>query len=459
MPYSYITWGGLKDQLSARLADTAQTFWVSAEIELLMTEALRTLGLCTGFWRERGTLASSTGVAFYDINTLLYNGSEYLLAPTVTDRDIIKQIQYALLESASSQTSWTGTEMFTYNDISKAITNRRNQFSSDTGIVVSRSLINILPPPASREILVQDVVDLRRMAWLGASPENYYKTMWRDDERMLTAYQPDWSVDPGTPSTYSIMATPPLRFQIAPPPISTGQIELLTVNSVTLDPANSATILGIPDDLTPAIKWGALADLLGIDGIASDPTRAAYCESRYMQYVQLARALPVVIHAEINGLPLIPSTLAEMDASTPNWQNIASGPTNPVADLLLVAPNMIALSAVPSTRTSVTLDVVRRTPIPATDLDDLQLGREQLDMAMDYAEHLALFKVGGAEWHATERQGQNFMMQAVAYNQRLSAAARAALSASMQSQRQKQEIPRRLNDSAMGVGALQVQNG
>lgn len=452
MPYSHTTFSQLKTALSQRLGDTNKIFWVDTELGLLSTESIRTFGLCSGFWRERGTLSTSANLAFYDICTNLSTGAELPLQYAVTDRNIIQQVQYALLESASSQTAWTGTEMFTYQEVANAIQNRLNQFMADTGCVVNRSLVSVISPPSGRETLSQNTVDVRRAAWLGSSPENYYTTLWREDERLLTAADQSWSVTPGAPEAYSIMAPPPLRFQIAPVPVSNGQLELLTVDSASLDPANSATILGIPDDLTPAIKWGALADLLGADGIARDPIRAQFCEQRYMQYVQLARMLPVVIHAEINGVPLIPSTLQEMDASTPNWQNITANTINAVQDLILAAPNLIGLASIPNTAYSVTLDVVRKTPV-YNDGDNVQIGREQLDAILDYAEHLALFKVGGAEWHATERQANNFLLQAMTYNQRLSAAALAALSASIQSQRQKQGVTRR-NETAAGLGAM-----
>lgn len=459
MPYTHTTWGQLQAQLSGRLSDSSQVYWVEDEIPLYLTEAIRTFGLTSGFWRDRGTLDSTPGVAFYDINSLLSNSSGLLLSPTVTDRAIILQLQYALLESTASQSSWSGTEMFTYSDLASAVQNRLNQFMSDTGVVVNRSVSTALSPPISRETLAQSTIDVRRAAWLGASPESYYTTLWREDERLLTASDQSWSTTPGTPANYTIMAPPPLQIQLAPPPQSSGQVELLTVDSKDLTPASTVTILGIPDDLTPAVKWGALADLLGMDGIARDLVRSSFCESRYQQYVQLARLLPIIIHAEINGQPLIPSTLQEMDASTPNWQNVTSSLTNPVVDLILAAPNLIALSAVPSTPTSVTLDVVRRTPIPVTSGAYIQIGREQLDMILDYAENLALFKVGGAEWHSTERQAQNFLAQSITYNQRISAASRSAMSAAMQSERQKQGVPRRVEawlQKSFGVGALTV---
>lgn len=450
MPYTATTFAQLKTQLANRLGDSLKVFWVDTELGILLTESLRTFGLCSGFWRERGVLASFSGTAFYDLGNLVVAGVP-LVGYTVTDQDLIQAIQYHLLENASSQAAWGGTEQFTLDDVTRAIERRRNQFLSDTGAVVTVSTINIAPPPSGRTSLAPNIIDVRRAAWRGAAPLNYFVPLWREDERLLTAANQDWSVSSGTPEAYSIMAPQPLTLQLAPPPVASGQLELLTVNSgATLNPSAGATILGIPDDLTPGIKWGALADLLGKDGIACDPVRAQYAEERYQIYVKLARVLPVVIHAEINGVPLIPSTLQEVESSTPGWENISGAP----ADLILAAPNLIGLSPVPDGAYSVTADVVRRTPV-YTNADPVQIGQEQLDAILDYAEHLALFKCAGAEWHSTDRAAQNFMLQAITYNQRMSASARSSVSAAMQSQRQKEGTPRR-SRSGSGVGAVKV---
>jgi hypothetical protein len=123
-------------------------------------------------------------------------------------------------------------------------------------------------------------------------------------------------------------------------------------------------------------------------------------------------------------------------------------------DIALTASNLIALNPVPDGAYSVTMDVVN-VNIPQGDGDQIQLGREQIDMIIDYAEHLALFKVGGAEWHATERQAKNFLIQCITYNQRLSASARASAIASMESYREKMERPRRLMTGS-SLGALKT---
>ncbi len=451
MAYSYITWGALRTQLAQRLDDSGNVFWVDAEIAVILTEALRTWGILSGFWRERGTFNTVSGTAFYDIPSSITSG---LLNYTVTDRDVIKALQYNLLESASSQTAWGGTEMFTLADLTRAIERRRDQFLQETGCNLTHSTQAVPPPPIGRVSLTDDVIDVRRAVWQNS--DGYYH-LHREDEFSLTAYDRNWTVNPATPYGYSVMATQPVQIQLGPVPIVGGTLDLVTVEAgATLDPAVSATTLELLDDLTPFVKWGALADLLGKDGVARDPERAQFCEKRYQQGVQLTRLLACVLTAQINDVPVQPTTFYDMDAGNLNWQNKSDDPV----DVALGGLNLAALRPVPDGIYSVTMDVVRKAPIPANDGAFVQLGREQLDAVLDYAEHLAMFKVGGAEFTATIRQADNFMLQAITYNQRLSAAARFVIAPKEYSQKEGQMRPRRVRANALGAAtSLEAVNG
>lgn len=450
MAYNHTTWTQLKTNLSQRLGDTSENFWVEDEIEIYLSESLRTFGILSAFWRERGTVALTAGQYFFDLTTAL-SGS--LLTSTITDRDLIEQIQYALLESTSTQTSWPGTSQFTYNDIVNAITQYRNQFLSDTGIIVTRSTDSVVAPLDSGRIeLSQSILDVRRAAWVGLSPQAYYSLLWREDERALTLANSNWADSEGTPTAYSVMSTPPLQIQLAPPPITNGTLDLITVNvGPTLDPANSATALGIPDDLTPAIKWGALSYLLSIDGQARDTSRAEFCAKRYQQYVELARLLSSIVHCELNGVSTIPDTLYSLDCGVPNWQD-QTGVPNYIA---MAGWNMFGVYPVPDSLTaySATFDVVKKTPIPTADGDYVQISQDLIDAVLEYAVHLALFKVGGYEWASTFKLADEFLLQAITYNQRLSASARYIITPKESGQREKAYRARRQQSDALGAAS------
>ena len=75
---------------------------------------------------------------------------------------------------------------------------------------------------------------------------------------------------------------------------------------------------------------------------------------------------------------------------------------------------------------TISVDLVRNAPIPANDSAYVQLGREELDAVLDYAQHLAAFKQGGQEFQATMKHYSNFRRLALVRNQRLAAVLRSA---------------------------------
>ncbi len=449
MAYTAQTFLQTKVQLAERLSDTGMVHWTDTELGIYVKEALRTFGLLSGFWRERGTVNTTSGTSFYDLTTLL-SGS--LLTYTVTDHDIIQEIQYMLLEDASDQTTWPGTNQFTYEDVTGAVQRRLNQFLSDTGIIQSR--ITQVATLTSRQQLPDTVIDVRRVANQGVTPLNYWNRLKREDEFSISAGNIGWTTEQGTPQVFSVMAPPPLTLTLSPTPSSVSTLELIVVKTGTpLTPDTTPSVIGIPDDVTPAIKWGALADLLGKDGPAYDPARADFCEKRYTQYVQLTRLLSCVVNVEIQGRSKIAETLHDLDEGFHDWQNYSGQP----GYIALCGWNLAAIAPVPNNVYSLTFDVVRNSVVPTSDSDYLQVGREQFDMILDYAEHLALFKSGGEELNSSMRQADNFMTQSITYNQRLAAAASYVITPKDASQRTKYQFPRRESANSLGAQPSQTE--
>ena len=427
MPYTHVTFSALKTQLANRLGDVSKIYWRDVELGLYVKESLRTWQAFSAFWRVRATFNTAAGTEFYDLPAQMSS----VLGYNLKDQDIVKDLQYHLLENADTDpagSSWVGTEMFVLADLTAAIERRRNQFLAETGIVVTRSTPNMPPPPVSRVPLADTTIDVRRVVW--KRNDGTFSNCWRSDEWELSAGALHWEVNPAVPYAYSILATPPLTLQVAPAPLDAATLDLLTVDTpAALDPT-TGVLLNIPDNFAWVIKWGALADLLGKDGQARDPQRAAFCEQRYQLGVNLARQSAVIILCEIQGDTVLTEALEAIDAERPGWQGSATAtPT----DICIAGWNLIALRPVPDGIYSVTMDVAQNAPVPSADVDQVQLGREQLDAVLDYAEHLAAFKMGGAEFDATLRQAENFMRQATTYNERLAASALFSVPATGQS--------------------------
>ena len=434
MVYSHTTLAQARAQLATRLQDASLVYFVTAEVDRYIKESLRTWQTLTGYWRARATFVTAAATMFYDLEALL---APALRDFTLLDQDLVTDIEYHLLEPPTPA-AWTGTGQFVLQDLTDALQRRRNQFLVETGCHLVHSTQAMPAPPIGRAPLSDAIIDVRRAAWYDAAL--VYTHLWREDEWAMNASDPTWVTNLGTPTSFSIIATPQVSLQVSPNPIDAGTLDLITVNAgAALNPA-AGVLMGVPDDFCWIVKWGALADLLSKDGPARDPQRADYCEKRYQQGVQLANLFTCVIQAEIQGIPLIVNALADLDAYDQNWQNGSGTPT----DIAIAGINLVVPYPKPDGVYSMTFDVVRNAIIPAVDADQLQIGREELEAILGYAEHLAMFKVGGPEFAATAHYWDNMMHIAATHSERISAASRYAAILAEQSRKEQFARPRRV---------------
>ncbi len=450
MPYAYQNFGSLKIELSRRFNDLGNVYFknpapapgVYNEIAMYLQEAFYTFQSLSGYWRQRDVFNTVAGTAFYPLETNL----PALLSFNLTDRQMIAEIQYHLLEPADP-TTWTGTTMYTLDDLTNSLQRRRNQFLSETGTVLTHTSQVVVPTPIGREPLADTFIDVRRVAWKAALPKTDVIPLWRNDEWAYNAYQPGWSVNPDTPVSYSQIGTPPLQLQLSPVPIDAGEIDILSVQTgADFNPSLNATLLGIPDNLAWVLKWGTLADLFSKDGEARDNGRAAYCEHRWQEGCELARQFVTVVQAEINGLPVFVQSLADLDAFFPSWGVGTGSPTN----VSMAGLNILGLARIPDAGPySVTLDVVRNAPVPVLDTDLIQVGREVLDAILGEAQHIAMLKQGGVEFQNTVPLHSNFVRQAAIYNDKLKAQSIYLNAIEGQSTKEGKEVPRRESDTSL----------
>lgn len=416
--YSYETFAQLKAQLAARLHDTSKVFWTDTELAAILQETFRTFSLLTWHWREQGTFNTIPGTEMYDIATELSSR----LGHTLTDRNLINDIQYHFQEDPTADwaAGWAGTAMFSMDDVAHCLQKRRNKFLADTGCYITRTVADSGGPIGGRIVLADNIIDVRRVA---RDNSGVMTNLWRVNEEELTAFDTSWAAPAAQdPTEYSVMATPPLTVQLSPAPLAAATLDMLTVSAGSdFTPAVAATVVGVPDDMAWIVKWGAMADLLLKDGPARDPERAKYCEERYQHGVALARLATPIVQARIGSLPLTVCALAELDAYSPGWQShTAALPTT----LATAGMNYIALDPPPNVGVAVYLDVVQNAPVPSDDADLVQIGREMVSTILDYAVHLAMFKVGGGEWQATTQLMEQFLLMCGNYNKRMEAASR-----------------------------------
>jgi hypothetical protein len=422
MPYSHLTWLQLRQALASRNQDAGNVYWSDAENKILLTEALRVWQAMTSFSRARVSFDSSANTSFYDLTSVVSS----VLGYNVKDIDLITAISLHLLETnpaglGTAGAAWAGTTMFTLDLVVKAIERRRNLFLADTGCVLTRAVVGVPSPPIGRVPLSDSVIAVRRVAWSAPSvaAATAYLPLWQQDAWAANAFAVGWPNAPGTPLSFSIIEDIPLELQLIPPPASTSQLDLVSVSTGARLDATVGVLLGVPDNWSWAVKWGALADLLEQDGQAQDLAQASYCEQRYQEAVALCRDTEVILQAQLRGQPVFVDSLSDLDAFSPGWQQNPGPPTG----LGSAGPNLIVLAPTPDSAGpySVLLDVVGNASLPVNDGDQVQVGREDIDAILALAQHTALFKEGSASVNDSLDLYRQFQIHAAHFNARIQA--------------------------------------
>jgi hypothetical protein len=449
MPYTAFTLGQLLADLAERLQDPANVFWTAAELTLYVQEALQTWNSMAAWYRDRMVFNTAAATPWYDLSAV----PGTLIPYAVTDSTLFNLIEYHLLEPPGNV--YTGSEMFTGADITNNMQKRRDQFLLETGTVITRSIQTGAQTVDGRVQLSNAIIDVRRAVYLDGAGLRIL--LWPGSESEANSYQFGWWTAPGPPSVFTVVETPPIVIQIIPIPILAGVLEILSVNSgAALNPAVGVP-LGIPNDFSWVVKWGTLADLLTRDGQASDPTRAKYCQQRWIEGIRLAKISTTAITGAIDGNNCPVNSVFDMDTSTSGWEN---NPVTTPSVLGLAGMNMLAVADPPdSFPHSIQLDVLRNMPLPAVAGDFIQVGAEELDVILDYSEHLACFKMGGAEFLATMPAYERMVALARKQNERWRAFSRFPedehdRGRREEQQRRRQEHPEDIPMAADMVGGI-----
>lgn len=403
MGYTQITLGTFLTQVSDLLDDTTNKYWTTAELTYYTWEGLRVFGALTNFWRTRGTItvSAANGSPFYDLGTLMPT----LRTRTWTLTQMVQEVQYMLLENPGGISGTGMSGQLTISSILSAIQDARNRFARDAHIPYTyHAPVYGTSSGGGLISFPQSSVYVHRVSWQDQA-SGAWSTLWRDDAWGADKNNPLWTTELGTPQAYSEAELAPLSLQLIPPPLNAGQLDALTVDSLTMNLASGSQTFSMPDEWVHAIKYAALSQILSSEGMIKDPVRAQYAESRYQQAVTFAQDARSVIRTLLGSNPIGVDAANNIDSSLLYWRNRTGAPTviGLFYDMLMIAPG------IQSTSYTLSLDVSQSAPIPLLTTDFIPVGEELLDSLKNYVCHVAVFKCGGQEFKDTMGGYDEFM--------------------------------------------------
>lgn len=202
----------------------------------------------------------------------------------VLDTEVLNEQQYHLLETADNGAT-VSSGLWTVAEMIDALNETQYRFLKDTLLLVTPAVLVTIPNQL-RHALPADWIATYDATYHTAA-DTWHSLAKADGFEADNSSINDWPVELGTPILYTEGEVPTLTMQIMPASLDAGVINILYVAlSTTL--SNSGVALTVPDEFAPAIKWGALEQLLSKVGRGQDAARAAYCRLRYSEGVAAA---------------------------------------------------------------------------------------------------------------------------------------------------------------------------
>lgn len=400
MPYSHYTLANLTSQVLESLGDPAGVYWDAAtEVKNAINEALREFSGTTSYWRKRVV----TNLQGYGASSWVDLSTNAETAPyrsrTTTFNSIVKEIQAHFCEPGSGFSGAGMTTQFTIQEILQSIATAIYRFFLDAQLPLSVTRLPVSSvPPDGNFTLPESTVFVHRLSWRDTN--FVYYCLFRSDEFAADSLIQDWQLNPATrPIAFSQLDSAPLQVQLIPPPISSGVLELISVSTITfpaIDPFDIS--INIPDDFCHAVKYLAMVNLLTTDGETTSSLLAQYCSARYQQIISAAKLQRCIARLMINNRTVPLNPIATIDSTLPFWRNQAARaiPFGAAAlyDLLIFYPPL-------SQPVGASLDLITTAPVLSASDDFVQLGNEEIEFIIDYAQHYLSIKMQGAELQQT----------------------------------------------------------
>lgn len=410
MAYAWLTFGQAKAELALRLNDPNGIFWSNAENGLLIAWSMRLFSALTAFWVAEYPVAITTPLAG---NWLVANGAASPRQPTLTDTDLYTMMQYFLLEPPTGGV-WSGTNQFNASKLAQAVQGRRDEaLQIGATSVVEIKLAST--PGTNRIDLPDNVLDVWRVRYIPDDPLGDRAALQRGDAESFRVFTPNYVQTSTPPMRWDVISGPPLSLTLDSNIPVPATFEVLVMQAGVIPNPPTPTALGLPDDWTWVVMFGALADLLSAQEESRDVRRAEYARKRYLEGLQLLKNAVWLLEARVNNVPVDTPSVIAADRFSYSWQTRATAFPGAVVG----AMDLYTISPIPTSDTSVLLTMVANAPIPTNDAAFIQVPRDVMDAILDEAEHLATFKRGSADLMASLNLHESFLGTVGRWNSRI----------------------------------------
>lgn len=203
-----------------------------------------------------------------------------------TDRQLYNTIQYVLLEVPNNGASF-GSGLYTTIEMVGRTNYRLDLFQKLTGIQAKSNVQDTASANSRNQVATNltDVIDIIEVAY---NDGNGWNVIPKGTSNAADVYITNQTTTQAVPSFYTIDAAPLLAICLYPPPSGAGTLRMTYVPRIgTLPTTPDGTNIALPDDYTPYIMFGVLADLFSKAGETYDPQRAQVCEGLYQLGVQV----------------------------------------------------------------------------------------------------------------------------------------------------------------------------
>lgn len=411
--YNHTTLAEFRELCKKASGDLAGVCWPDSEWDNLIREALLTFGGLSGFWKDELTFLTEENKRLYDI--FIDPNSDAKTAPTLTYGDVLSWVNRDLIEVISEDSPTS--DLFTLEEILEMVEDSYNLYQSLTNLVVTSSELDIA---AENNIVLtsNNTINLIRVIYSYTNDNGDIEDTILEyvDEEEIGNFSQLSLIEEGTPQWFSTTYGSPNEIKVYPIPENSGKLKILSINGRdTTEELSVDTVINLPNNLVPYLKYNVLITIFSKDGLLNDPARVIYCNKRWKEGITVGKNYPSILIAKSNGEIIGTDSLNKLDS----WITPISS-DEPCNILGLAGFNIFQVDTIPATIVnSINTIITQNAPQPILDGGFIDVAIEYLSIILGYVIHLGQMKNGIGDIAATNIYFEDFIRSAIDHNQRL----------------------------------------